>query len=281
MRERFPADDESRRQLADAVAAAASTLGEVFGAFCLQAGLTREQVAATFRELGEAALTRDLNIEPDVRHVWHQVSDAVTLWWRDPDYLDDDGAPLALEEFGAAPSIESLLASTVDLELRSEAKTLLRRAAVTVRNGLWHFEEDNGLLRVSGDHGIERLLTNLSGMLTTYLDNQLRRRDLPITKNFDRSALVRSYPHALVPELRAKLIKRLQVDLQEVDELLMAGEQQDLEGPVVTVGVTIVMHTSTPRPRGNRGDATGHGGARATPGRSAHGERRAKRAGPR
>ena len=59
IRERFPGEEESRRQLADAVAAAASMLGEVFGAFCIKAGLTREQVAATSSRLAKAALVRD------------------------------------------------------------------------------------------------------------------------------------------------------------------------------------------------------------------------------
>lgn len=265
VRERFPGEDESRRQLADAVAAAASMLGEVFGAFCIKAGLTREQVAATFQELSQAALARELRIEPDVRHVWHQVGDAVTLWWRDADYVGEDGNPRDLPEYGPAPSIESLLAASVDLELRSEAKVLLRRWAVTERNGFWHFEEDNGFLRVSGDHGIERLLNNMSGMLTTYLDNQVRRRDLPVTKNFDRTALVRSYPIALVPELRAKLMKRLQVDLQAVDELLITGEKEDVEGPVAMVGVTMFMHVSAPRLRAKRPNAASSGARAVKP----------------
>jgi hypothetical protein len=252
-RERFPNDDESRRQLADAVRAAASTFAEMVGAFCRQAGMSKEEVAATFELMRDASLSRELDIEPNSSAVWRQTADAITLWWRDPAYLDDEALPRALPESGPAPSIDSLLCATVAPEQRDEAKALLRRSCVTERDGLWRYcEEDTGLFRLSPDHGVDRLAVCMSGMLKTYLDNALRRRDLQVTKNFDQTALVQEFPLALVPELRAKLMKRLMVELASIDEVLTAAERRDVEGPVAMVGVTMFMHVSAPKPRSRR-----------------------------
>lgn len=135
-RKRFPSDDESRRQLAEAVRAAAPALGEMLGAFWAQAGMSREEVAATFEQLRRTSLARNLELEPKSRAVWRQTADAVTRWWRDPVYLDDEARPRALAEAGPAPSIESLLEATVAPEQREEAKALLRRTCVTESDGL-------------------------------------------------------------------------------------------------------------------------------------------------
>jgi hypothetical protein len=265
-RERFPTDAESRRQLADAVRTAASALGEMVGAFFRQAGMSKEEVAATFEQLRDASLARDLEIEANSKAVWRQTADAVTLWWRDPQYLDDEALPRPLPESGPAPSVESLIAATVSPEQRVEAKALLRRTCVTELDGLWRYcEEDTGLLRLSAEHGVDRLMLCMGGMLTTYLDNALRRRDLQITKNFDQTALVQEFPLALVPELRVKLMKRLMVELQSVDEVLSAGVRRGGVGPVAMVGVTMFMHVSEPKPRSKRspdGDADTTGNTR-------------------
>lgn len=253
VRERFPSDAASRRELAVAVKAAAASLGEIVGAFCRQAGMSKAEVAAVFRELSEAAATRELRLEPGTDHLWHQVADVVTRWWRDPVYLTDDSRPRDLPETGPAPSIEALLEETVSPASRADAKALLRRTCVVEPGGLWHYcDEDGGFLRLSAEHGVDRLRICVSGMFKTYLDNALRRRDLRVTKNFDKTAMVQAYPMALVPQLRAKVLKRLEVGLQDVDELLVAGERREVDGPVAMVGVTMVMHVSEPRPRAKK-----------------------------
>lgn len=252
---------EARRHLTEAVSDAAGTFTELLGAFFSRAGMSQREVAATFRRASRLALTREMHIDPDPPQFWRQVADAVTRWWRDPDYLDEDGLPRELREYGPAPSLESLLASTVDADRRREAKALLRRTAATVQRGAWRFRQDGGFLRLAGHHSVERLLIGTSGMFTTFLDNQLRRRDPLITKNFDRTAHVAEYPVALIPELRAKVIKRLQPVLEDVDGILMAAEKKDVKGPVALVGVTMFMHTSTPRPRGKGPESSARTGA--------------------
>jgi hypothetical protein len=269
-RERFPSDRESREQLANAVRAAAAALGEMVGAFCRQAGMSKDEVATVFARLRDETLVRELNIEPDSKAVWRQTADAVTLWWRDARYLDDEALPRPLPETGPAPSIESLLAATVTPEQREEAKALLRRTCVMGEDGMWRYcEEDSGLLRLSPDHGIDRLMLCMSGMLKTQLDNALRRRDLQVTKNFDQTALVQEFPVELVPELRKRLMQRLTVELHSVDEVLTAGERRKSDGPVAMVGVTMFMHVSGPKPRSRRGSAAEPGDGRKPKSRGA------------
>lgn len=252
---RFPDATTSRRQLADAVTASAPALAEILGAFFLRAGLKPTQVAAVFRRIARLALQRPLQLEPHVSHLWWQVSDAVSVWWSEPEYLDDGGRPRALPEFGPAPSIEALLSRTVDAAEVEDAKRLLRRTAVSVVKGRWRFEEENPFIRLAGDAGVERLLVTSSGMLTTFLDNQVRRRDPPSQKNFDRSAHVVACPVDSIPRLRAKLLKRMQIMLQELHDTLAAEERRGTRGPVSAVGVTMFMHTSSARrPPGTRGD---------------------------
>lgn len=253
VRERFPSEEDSRRELAAAVQAAASALTEIIGAFCVQGGMTKEQVAATLRATGESVLARDLSIDAAAERAWCAASDAVAHWWRDPRYLDEDGNPRDLPDAGAAPSMASLLAETVAPELHEQAKSVLRQSAAVEEHGTWRYcHEDEGFVRLGADHGVDRLLMCVSGLCKNYLDNAVRRRDLPGTKNFDRTALVRSYPVALLPDLQKKLAKRLQLDLKATDGVLTAGEQEAGDGPVATVGVTMFMHASPPRPRSSR-----------------------------
>lgn len=257
-RRRFPGDEDNRKLLTDAVDASALSLGEMFGAFLVAAGVPRQRVAETFDALAEMARTRELRLDPEPPKLWRQVSDAVTLWWRDPEYLDFDGQPRDLPECGPTPSLQSLLEATVDADLRADAKVLLRRAVATERGGLWHFEEDNSALRLSGHHGVERLMLTTSGMLSTFLDNQLRRSDPVITKNFDRTALVPDFPVADIPALRAKLIRRLELVLTDIDHWMMERAKSGSGGPVTVAGLTMLMHTGTPRTDGQAGTDQNH-----------------------
>lgn len=256
VRERFPSEAESRRELAAAVQAAASALAEIIGAFCVQGGMSKEQVAATLRATSDAVLARDLSIDAAAERAWCAASDAVAHWWRDPRYLDDDGNPRDLPDVGPEPSMASLLAETVAPELRDQAKRIIRQSAAVEEDGTWRYcHEDEGFVRLGADTGVDRLLMCVSGLCKNYLDNAVRRRDLPGTKNFDRTALVRSFPVSLLPELQQKLSKLLQLDLKAADAVLTAGEQEEDTGPVATVGVTMFMHNSPPRARGVRGRA--------------------------
>jgi hypothetical protein len=262
---RFPDDRTSRRQLAAAVATFAPAFVETLGAFLLRSGVPAARVAAVFRQIATLALARPLQLEPRVSHLWWQVSDAISAWWSDPEYLDDDGRPRELPEFGPAPSIAALLGRTVDAADLDAAKRLLRRGAVSVTRRRWRFEEDSPFIRLAGDAAVERLLLNASGMFGTFLENQVRRRAPPGTKNFDRSAHVVACPVESIPKLRAKFVKRMQVMLQELHETLVAEERRGGRGPVAAVGVTMFMHTSTPRPRrGARSGSDTTGGARPT-----------------
>jgi hypothetical protein len=249
-RQRFPSEDEGRRELVTAVQAAASALTEIIGAFCVQAGMSKDQVADVLRAMSEAVRSRELSIEADSERAWCAASDAVAHWWRDPQYLDEDGNPRDLPDSGPTPSMASLLAETVAPELHEQTKAVLRRAAAVEDGGTWRYcHEDEGFVRLGADHGVDRLLMCVSGLCKNYLDNAVRRRDLPSTKNFDRTALVRSYPVSLLPDLQAKLSKRLQLDLKAADELLSAGERHGDDGAVATVGVTMFLHAASPRPR--------------------------------
>lgn len=273
---RFPGPRASRRQLAAAVAASAPALAEILGAFLVRAGLPAAQVAAVFRQIAAAALQRPLELEPHLSQLWWQVSDAVSVWWSDPAYLDDDGRPRELPEFGPAPSIDALLDRTVDAPEMDAAKQLLRRTAVSVVRRRWRFEEDNPFIRLAGDVGVERLLMTTSGMLSTFLDNQVRRRDPPSRKNFDRSAHVVACPVESIPKLRAKFVKRMQGMLQELHDGLTTEQRRGGRGPVAAVGVTMFMHTSSPRrPSGARSGAKRPTTAQRTPRakRSRHGTR--------
>lgn len=252
---RFPGKAASRRQLAAAVTTSAPALAEILGAFFVRAGLKPAQVADVFREMAKIALQRPLQLEPRVSQLWWQVSDAVSVWWSDPEYLDDAGRPRALPEFGPAPSIDALLSRSMDAAEVEDAKQLLRRTAVSVVKGRWRFEEENPFIRLAGDAGVERLLMTWSGMLGTFLDNQVRRRDPPSRKNFDRSAHVIACPIGSIPKLRAKFLKRMQVMLQELHDTLAAEERRGTRGPVAAVGVTMFMHTSSARrPPSTRAD---------------------------
>ena len=182
--------------------------------------------------------------------LWRQASDAVEVWWSDPEYLDDDGRPRELPEFGPAPSIEALLSRFVDANETAAAKQLLRRSTVSVVRRRWRFDGDSPFIRLTGDAGFERLLMTCSGMLSTFLDNQARHGDPANRKNFDRSAHVLECPVESLPKLRASFRKRMQGMLQELHEALAAEQRRGGRGPVAAVGVTMFMHTSSPREPG-------------------------------
>jgi hypothetical protein len=219
------------------------------GAFLIRAGVSREDVSETFRALSEASLHRELRLEPEPPPDWSQISDFVTLWWRDPQYLDERGAPRDLPEYGPAPSVEHLLALTVDPDLHDRAKLVLKRAGIVLRRGLWHFDEDHAHFPLSAEQGVDRLKIATSGMYSNALENLIRRREATSRKNIDRTALVASYPVELIPELRARVRQRLQLLLEDIDGWMTATSRSRTGGPVALVGVTAFVHTGEPRSR--------------------------------
>lgn len=251
--QRFPSDDESRTQLAAAVGNSAVAMAETLAAFFLAAGVSRDEVAAVFRAVGAGVTEREMQFFTAPSPAWSQLSTAVATWWRDPAYLDDEGRPQALQEHGPAPSVDALLRSCVDAPLRTEAKELLRRSVATVVDGQWTCEEERGFLAVSGNDAVQRLMVAWSGMLATFVDNQIRRRDPPMLKNFDCMAHVPDFPARMIPELRAKIGKRLQMVLHDIDTWMTNAAEARDGGPVAMVGVTAFLHTSpvagTRRPR--------------------------------
>jgi hypothetical protein len=54
----------------------------------------------------------------------------------------------------------------------------------------------------------------------------------------------------MIPELRAKMAKRLSVVMHDIDALLTSAAANNRHGPVAEVAVTIFMQTSRPRARG-------------------------------
>lgn len=260
LEQRFPPEDECRRNLASAVGSSAQSLVETFAAFLVGAGLEPVRVAEVLRSVAEDVTTRELVIDAAVPRAWSQLSDAVGAWWRDPDYLDVNGRPQALPEFGPAPSVESLLCKWVDPSLRARAKELLRSGGTTIRDdGRWTWE-DIGYLRVDGDEGVQRLHMALSGMLATFVDNQIRRRDLPVLKNFDRSAHVSRFPVSMIPELRARAHSRIPLVLHDFDQWMTRVADEHTEGPIATVGITVFVHTAPARERAD--DAESVAGSR-------------------
>lgn len=256
---RFPPEEESRRNLANAVGASAQALAETFAAFLVQAGLDPARVADVLRSVAADVTQRELMIDSAVPQAWSQLSDAVGAWWRDAEYLDVNGNPHALPEFGPAPSVEALLRKWVDPSLRARAKELLRHGGVTIRqDGRWIYEEI-GFLRVDGDEAVQRLHMALSGMLTTFVDNQIRRRDPPVLKNFDRSAHVSRFPVSMIPELRARAYGRIPILLHDLDQWMTKVADDHADGPIATVGITVFVHTAPPRPRSDESDAAGGG----------------------
>jgi hypothetical protein len=244
-----PPDAENRRRLKAAATEAAATLGEILGAFLIRAGVSPEDVSETFRALSEAALHRELRLEPEPPPDWSQISDFVTIWWRDPQYLDERGVPRDLPEYGPAPSVEHLLALTVDPDLHDRAKSVLKRAGIVVRRGLWHFDEDHAHFPLSAEQGVDRLKIATSGMYSNALENLIRQREATSRKNIDRTALVASYPVELIPELRARVRQRLQLLLEDMDGWMTTTSRSRTGGPVALVGVTAFVHTGEPRSR--------------------------------
>jgi hypothetical protein len=242
-------DDDARAVLASSIGAYAEALAEVVGGLFVAAGVDSEIGARALEAVAARVRSGQASLDVSDDEPWVQIADALTMWWRDPEYLDDAGRPRALPDRGPSPSMESLLTRTVDAPLRDRARELFRRRTAVERNGIWHCELDRNALPVGGMEGAHRLRMNIAGLARTYVDSQTRPADPPQKKNFDMAAHVSAFPESAVPELRAKLYKRLQVVLEDTDFWMTTTADQNTRGPVLQVGVAAFMFTSTPRPR--------------------------------
>lgn len=240
--------DLSLARLAASVDTHAADLADLLGGFFAAAGLSRERAADIFRCAADRALAGAQHLRVRVDHTWLQLSDAIVLWWRDPDYVDDSGLPRELPDTGPAPSLDALLARTVDEAHRSEAKDLLRRTVAAEADGIWRYTRHDGVLPVpSGAESVQRLHLSLSGMLSTFIDNQLRFNDPAFLKNVDAAAHIPAFPVQLIPELRSKLQKRMHLLLDDVDVWMTSAAARHAQGPVALVGISTFMYVSEPR----------------------------------
>jgi hypothetical protein len=225
-------------------------MAETLAAFFLMSGMTKEKTSSVLRAIAAATFERELRLESDFSVMGSQLSNAVAAWWRDPTYLNEAGEPADLPEKGPAPSVDALLESHVDSHLRVQAKELLRRTTAQVEDGKWRMEENRGFLRVSDHEAVQQLHLQWSGLLSTFFENQVRRREPAKLKNFDSMAYAQDFPVSMIPALRAKIAKRFPVVMHDIDALLTSGAASDQDGPVATVAVTVFMQTSQPRSRG-------------------------------
>jgi hypothetical protein len=84
-------------------------------------------------------------------------------------------------------------------------------------------------------------------MLSTFIDNQIRRREPANVKNFDSMAIVHNFPVAMIQEVRAKMASRFPLVMHDIDRWLTATAAESHDGPVANVGVTVFLHSSHPR----------------------------------
>lgn len=258
-------DSATRAVLAASVSAYADELAEAIGGFFVGAGVDPAVGAAALERAAKRVRMGEASLQANEREPWIQLSDAISIWWRDAEYVNDDGRPRPLPDTGPAPSLEALFERTVDAPLRGKARELLRRRATVERDGVWHYTDDQGTLRLGRKEGVHRLLTGLTGMLRTYLHNQTHGVQPPRLQNFDRTSHVSDFPESALPELRLKLYRQMQVVLEEFDEWMTKIARRHRGGPVVRVSISAFMHAGSPRTVGGRsGDAEPSGGGGAT-----------------
>lgn len=251
--------DETRAVLAASVATYANELAEAIGGFFVGAGVDPEIGAAALERAARRVRSGEASLQANEQEPWIQLSDAIVTWWRDAEYVDENGKPRPLPDRGPAPSLEALFEQTIDAPLREGARELLARRAAALRDGVWHYTDTQSALRLGREEGVHRLHTGLTGWLRTYLHNQTRVTEPPELRNFDGASHVSDFPEAALPELRVKLYKRMQIVLEEFDSWMTTMAQRYRGGPVTRVCVAAFMHASPPRPRNSK---TSHDGAR-------------------
>lgn len=248
--------DQARARLAASVTAFANEFAEVVGGFFLSAGVSGEVGAAALERAAARVRSGEASLDVEEDEPWVQLTDAIALWWRDPDYVNEDGSPRPLPDTGPAPSLEALFERTVDRAVRPRARVLLRQRAALEQDGLWHYLEDQNVLRLGGEEGAHRLVSGIAGWMRTYVENQLLVEEPPHLRKFDAAAHVSNFPVAVMPELCAKLYKRVPPLLQEFDALMTSTAQRGDPGPMARVSIVTFMHTSAHRPCSAAGGET-------------------------
>lgn len=248
VRRHSAADRSKRNELRAAVGTqAASILDSVF-AFLLSAGMKPDEIAAVAHE----RMSR-LNVHPPRFSVepwaaWVQLGEAVCDWWRDARYVGTDGRPAPLRETGPAPSVDALLAAHVSPSNLVDAKAMLERCVERSDDGLVRFALDSPALMLRGEQGVHRLHVLLTGLLQTFIENNLSRRPVP-QQNYEKSAASATFPVSMLPALRVRMKKHLDLAIEDANAWITRHSENALHEPVCVAGVEMFLFTLVPEPR--------------------------------
>lgn len=245
----------TKAEIGRAVAMRAPSIIDLVKTFLVSAGMSEAGVLEQLRASADRPADGKLSAEVREARVWTQLSDAVALWHRDERYMDERGHVLAIAEEGPAPSVDHLLESCVDPELRQHARALLKEYVEVDDAGLWWYGLQDGALRLQGDAVVERLYLAIARTLSSFLFNASFAAPAE-QKNFDRVAAVSTFPVRMLPALRRRMHQRLAMVIRDVDNWLTQQAPASDE-PVceVAVGAYVFTGDARPRPR-SRGRGT-------------------------
>lgn len=254
--------EQARTILAASVSAHVDDFAEVIGGFFLAAGVDPKVGAAALERAAQRVRAGQASLQVSEQEAWLGVSDAIALWWRDPEYVDDAGRPRPLPDHGPAPSLEALFERTVAPVHRVRARELLRRRVATEHDGLWHFVENEAVLRLGAREGVHRFVRGLSGWCRTYLHNQTLVDEPVKLRYFDAATHVANFPRAALPELCARVYKQMRVPLEEFDGYMGTVAARGDPGPTTTVSITAFLHiadAAIDESHANRSSGAAHG----------------------
>lgn len=223
-------------------------MAEDLAAFLAAAGLDPATIRRAFTVAAGRATSRPDGRALAAADVWTQLSDAVAMWFRDSRYVDDDGKALPLSEHGEAPSVDHLLSTCVEAQLRNRARSLLKQHVDIDAQGRWIYALPEGALRLRDDAIAERLQLAVARMYHNFLFNS-RFVAEPEHKNFDRVAAVHAFPVSKLPALRRRMQRQLALAVYDADNYLTKQQRTRRTGDVCDAGVGVYLFTGAPRPR--------------------------------